>query len=121
MGKVFGRDPLWWTTAIAAAVQFVCAFLIHVTPEQQGVIGALAIAVFGVVGAIALHDGTWAAALMALVKAGIAAGLAFGLHWAPEQQATIMFAVQSLLTLILREQVTAPVDAAGRQLGARAL
>lgn len=121
MGKVFGRDPIVWTTAIAAAVQFVCAFLIHVTPEQEGVIAGVALAVFGLIGAAALHDGTWAAALIALVKAGIAVGLAFGLHWAPEQQATIMFAVQAVLALVVRNQVVAPVTAAGQRLPARAL
>jgi membrane associated rhomboid family serine protease len=119
--KVFGRDPLAWTTAIAALVQFLCAFVFHVSVEQEGVIAAVALAVFGVIGAVALHDGTWAAALMSLVKAGIAVGLAFGLHWAPEQQATVMFAVQAFLTLIVREQVTAPVNAAGQTIGARAL
>jgi hypothetical protein len=119
--KVFGRDPLAWTTAIAALVQFLCAFVFHVSTEQEGVIAALALAVFGIIGAVALHDGTWAAALIAMVKAGIAVGLAFGLHWAPEQQATIMFAVQAVLTLIVRNQVIAPVNAAGERLPARAL
>lgn len=121
MGKVFGRDPLAWTTAISALVAFLCAFVFHVTVDQQGVISAVALAVFGVIGAVALHDGTWAAALISLVKAGIALGLAFGLHWAPEQQATVLFAVQAVLHLLLREQVTAPVDAAGRNIGSRAL
>lgn len=119
--KIFGRDPLAWTTAIAALVQFLCAFVLHVSAEQEGVIAGVALAVFGVIGAIALHDGTWAAALMALVKAGIAVGLAFGLHWAPEQQATIMFAVQAVLTLLVRTQVTAPVNAMGQNVGSRAL
>lgn len=119
--KIFGRDPLIWTTAIAALVQLLCAFVLHVSADQEGVIAAVALAVFGVIGAIALHDGTWAAALIALFKAAIALGLAFGLHWAPEQQATIMFAVQAVLTLIVRNQVTAPVTATGDNIGSRAL
>lgn len=119
--KVFGRDPLAWTAAIAALIQFVSAFVIHVSIEQQGVIAAVAVAVFGFIGAAKLHDGTWAAAAVTLVKAGIALGLAFGLHWDPEQQSTILLAVQAFLTLFVREQVTAPIDAAGRNIGARAL
>lgn len=119
--KIFGRDPLAWTAAIAAAVQFISAFLIPVSIEQQGVIAAVAIAIFGFIGAAKLHDGTWAAAAVVTVKALIALGIAFGLHWAPEQQATIMVAVQAVLTLLVREQVTAPVNAAGQDIGSRAL
>jgi membrane associated rhomboid family serine protease len=119
--KVFGRDPLAWTTAIAALVQFLSAFVFHASVEQEGVIAAVSLAVFGVIGAIALHDGTWAAAVIALVKAGIALGLAYGLAWAPEQQATVMFAVQAVLTLIVRNQVTAPVNVNGENIGSRAL
>lgn len=121
MNKVFGRDPLAWTAAIAAVVQFVSAFFIPVSVEQQGTIAGVAIALFGFIGAAKLHDGTWAAAAVALVKALIAVGLAYGLHWAPEQQATVMVAVQTVLTLITREQVTAPVTADGRLIGSRAL
>jgi len=119
--KIFGRDPLAWTTAISALVQFLCAFIFHVSTEQEGVIAAVALAVFGLIGAATLHDGTWAAALISLVKAGIALGLAFGLAWAPEQQATVMFAVQAVLTLIVRNQVVAPITASGQRLPSRAL
>lgn len=121
MGKVFGRDPLAWTAAIAAVVQFVSAFFIPVSVEQQGAIGAVAIALFGFIGAARLHDGTWAAAAVVLVKAMIAVGLAYGLHWAPEQQATVMFGIQAVLTLITREQVTAPITSSGQDIRARAL
>jgi hypothetical protein len=119
--RVFGRDPLAWTTAIAALVQFLSAFVFHASVEQEGVIAAVSLAVFGLIGAVALHDGTWAAAVVTLIKAGIALGLAYGLAWAPEQQATVMFAVQAVLHLLVREQVTAPVDAAGDTIGSRAL
>lgn len=121
MSKIFGRDPVVWTTAIAALVQFLSAFVFHASVLQEGVIAAVALAVFGVIGAVALHDGTWAAALIALAKAGIALGLAYGLAWAPEQQATVMFAVQALLALFVRGQVTAPINSAGQDVGSRAL
>lgn len=119
--KVFGRDPLAWTAALAALVQFISAFVIHVSIEQQGVIAAVAVAVFGFIGAAKLHDGTWAAAAVTVVKALIALGLAFGLHWGPEQQSTILLVVQAVLTLFVREQVTAPVTSSGQDIGARAL
>lgn len=119
--KIFGRDPLAWTAALAAIVQFVSAFFVHVSVEQQGVISAAAVTIFGFIGAARLHDGTWAAAAVTVVKALIALGLAYGLHWAPEQQSTVLLAVQAILTLFVREQVTAPVNAAGQTIGSRAL
>lgn len=121
MPKVFGRDPMVWTAAAAAIVQFISAFFLPLSVDQQGVIAAVAIALFGFFGAATLHDGTWAAAGLSVLKALIALGLAFGLSWAPEQQATVMITVQALLTLALRRQVTAPVDASGQLIGARAL
>lgn len=119
--KIFGRDPVLWTGAIAAAVQFISAFLLPISVEAQGAIGAASVALFGFIGAAMLHDGTWAAALIAVLKAFIAVGLAFGLAWSPEQQALAMFLVQSVLSLIVREQVQAPVTATGEHIGARAL
>lgn len=119
--KVLGREPVIWTTAVAAIVQFISAFFIPVTADQQGVIAAVAIAVLGFIGAVQLHDGTWAQAFVVVVKALVALAVAFGLHWAPDQQMIFMGLVQAVLALFVRSQVTAPVDAAGRDIGARAL
>lgn len=121
MTKVFGRDPILWTTAAAAVVQAFSAFILPVSIEAQGAIAGFTLALLGLMGAAALHDGTWAAALVALLKAGIAVGLAFGLSWSPEQQAEAMFFIQAVLSLLVRQQVVAPVDASGARIGSRAL
>lgn len=114
--RIFGREPVIWTTVVAAAVQFVSAFLIHVPDAAQGAIAAVAVAVFGAIAAFQLHDGTWAQAGIVVIKALIALGLAFGLKWSADQQAEAMFLVQALLALVVRHQVTAPVTALGERL-----
>lgn len=118
--KILGRDPIVWSTAVAAVVQFISAFIVHVSAEAQGSIAAVAIAVLGFIAAASLHDGTWAQAGMTVIKALIALGLAFGLKWTPEQQAEVMFLVQATLSFLVRDQVTAPVTASGQVIGATA-
>jgi intracellular septation protein A len=115
--KILGRDPLAWTAAAAALIQFVSAFFIHVSIEQQGLITAVAVAIFGFIGAAALHDGTWVAAIVVVFKTAIAAGIAFGLGWTAEQQSVAMLAIAAVLTLATRKEVTAPVTASGETIG----
>lgn len=119
--KVLGREPILWTTAVAAIVQFISAFFVPVSADQQGVIAAVAIAVLGFVGAVQLHDGTWAQAFTVVIKALIALAVAFGLHWAPDQQMIFMGLVQAALALIVRQQATAPVTASGQTIGSGSL
>lgn len=112
--KIFGRDPVLWLGLVAAIVQFVSAFLTPISIETQGLIAAFSLAIVGVIQAIVVRDGSAVAAVTGLFKAGIALGLAFGLKWTPEQQAEVMFAVQAVLGLLVRPQVTAPIDARGQ-------
>lgn len=112
--KVFGRDPVLWLGLLAAIVQFVSAFFFPISIETQGLIAAFAVAIVGVVQAVVVRDGSAVPAVTGFFKAGIALGLAFGLKWTPEQQAEVMFVVQSVLALLVRPQVTAPIDAQGQ-------
>jgi hypothetical protein len=112
--KIFGRDPVLWLGLVAAIVQFVSAFLTPISVETQGLIAAFSLAIVGVIQAIVVRDGSAVPAVTGLFKAGIALGLAFGLKWSPEQQAEVMFMVQAVLGLLVRPQVTAPIDARGQ-------
>lgn len=112
--KIFGRDPVLWLGLLAAFVQFVSAFIVPVSIETQGIIAAFALAAVGVIQAVVVRDGSAVPAVTGLFKAGIALGLAFGLRWSPEQQAEVMFMVQAVLSLLVREQVVAPIDARGQ-------
>lgn len=114
--KIFGRDPILWTTAIAAFVQFLTAYVFHLDVTAQGAAAAASIALFGIIGAVMLHDGTWAAATTTVIKTLIALGLALGLKLSPDLQSEIMLMVQGVLALLVRQQVTAPVAADGTRL-----
>lgn len=45
-------------------------------------------------------------AIAAAVRGVVLAGVAFGLGWTAEQVAALMFAVEALLALVVRQQVT---------------
>lgn len=49
-------------------------------------------------------------AIAAAIRALILCAVAFGLHWSPEQIAATMIAVEAILALITRSQVS-PVEA----------
>lgn len=111
--KIFGRDPVLWLALVAGIVQFISAFAFPISVSAQGVIAAFSVAIVGVIQAVVVRDGSTVPAVTGLFKAGIALGLAFGLKLAPEQQAEIMFMVQAVLSLLMRSQVTAPVNSSG--------
>jgi uncharacterized protein (DUF697 family) len=62
-------------------------------------------------------------AVMAALRMIILAAMAFGLNWTVEQVTSIMLAVEAVLGLVTRRQVTSnntlEVEAAGRAIGAR--
>jgi hypothetical protein len=111
--KIFGRDPVLWLALVAAVVQFASAFFFPISVDTQGVISAFAVAIVGVIQAVVVRDGSAVPAITGLFKAGIALSLAFGLKLAPEQQVEIMLMVQAVLSLLVRTQVTAPVNSSG--------
>lgn len=114
MTKILGRDPVLWLAAVAAAVQFISAFFTPVDIETQGIIAAATLAAVGFIQAVIVRDGSAVPALIGLFKAAVAVGVAFGMSWSPEQQAMVMLFVQAVLSLMVRREVTAPVNAAGQ-------
>jgi hypothetical protein len=62
-------------------------------------------------------------AVMAALRMIILAAMAFGLNWTVEQVTSIMLAVEAVLGLVTRRQVTSnntlEAEAAGRAIGAR--
>jgi hypothetical protein len=110
MPKIFGREPVLWLALVAVIVKIVSAFWIHVSDNQQAVINAVAAALVGLIVAWIVHDGV-GAAVLGFAQAVVALAVGFGLHWSPEQQALVMTAVQILISMFDRTQVTAPVTA----------
>lgn len=107
--KIFGREPALWIQLISSALMMFSAFVLPLTVDQQGVINAIFVSLFGLITAVSVHDGI-SAAVLGFIKAAIALGLAFGLHLVPEQQAIIMSFAAAIVGMYVRTQVTAPVS-----------
>lgn len=103
---VFGREPALWLGMIAAAIQLLSSLWLPLTTGQQGVLNALAVAVFGAIAAFAVSRDQGVPALLGVLKAVIAVGLAFGLHWSPELQGEVMAFATALSAMWTRTQVS---------------
>jgi hypothetical protein len=110
--KIFGREPALILGLIAAAVQLFSAVVLPLTPEQQGVLNALAVATIGFATAWAVSAEKAAPAILGLAQAVLACALAFGLHLEPTTQSAVMAFATALVSAFVRTQVTAPQPAA---------
>lgn len=110
--KIFGREPVLWLALVAGLVQLLSSFWLDLSGEQQGVLNALAVAVIGAVTAFAVAREKVAPALLGLVQAALAVGLAFGWDLSAQDQSTVMAFSAAVIGMFLRTQVTAPVSAA---------
>jgi hypothetical protein len=108
---IFGREPAVILGLVAAVVQLVSATAFPLTPDQQGVINAVAVALAGVITAFAVSTDAGFAAVAGLVKAVIALALAFGLDLSPDLQSAIMVVVTAIGAFFVRTQVSAKVPA----------
>lgn len=106
--KIFGREPALILAFIAAAVQLVSSFVFPLTDGQQGAVNAIAIGVAGLVTAIAVKSDQLAPAILGVVQAALALGLAFGWDLAPEQQSVVMAFAAAGVAMFVRTQVVAP-------------
>jgi hypothetical protein len=101
------REPALILGLIAAIVQMVSAFVLPLTADQQGVINAVAIAITGLVTAVLVHSDQLAPAILGVIQAALALGLAFGLHMTAGNQAVIMAFAAAIVAAFVRTQVTA--------------
>lgn len=111
--KLLGREPMQWIGLLSAAVALFSATVLPLSVEQQGTIVAVATAVFGFVGALAVSAEKAAPLVAGLVQSVIALALAFGLALSPEVQGSIMAFVAAAVAWYLRTQVSAPVPPDG--------
>lgn len=107
--RIFGREPVYILGFIAAALQALAAFGVDISDGTQTGINAVSAAAVGIITAIVLKNGAVAAALLQFAQAAMALFVGLGLDWSAEHQSKVMAAIAALLTLWLREKVTAPV------------
>lgn len=110
MINIIRREPALLVGFLVSLVAALCAFVIHVTPDQQGAIVAVVSVAGGVWVAVGTRDGQ-VAAILSLGKALLSLALAFGVHWSVEQQALLMTLVSSGVAMFVRTQVQALVPA----------
>ena len=106
--KFFGREPALVMALVAVVVQVVSAFYVDVSASQMTWINAATAAVVGLVIAVVAHD-SLSAPVLGAVQAVVALAVGFGLDWTVEQQAVVMGLAGVLVSLFVRQQVTAPV------------
>jgi len=109
--KLFGREPAVWLALVAALVMAGSTFLWHLSADRQGVINAVAVAVFGIITAASVHQGVLAA-VVAGFKSVFALAIAFGLHLSGEQQLVLMTLVTAAGSWWVRTQVVPKVSPA---------
>jgi len=109
--KWFGREPVYFLGFIAALLEALSAFGVDLTAQTQTLINAVAAAAVGLISAVVLKNGALAAAIVQFAQAVMALAVGFGLDWSADDQSKVMAAIGALVTLWLREKVTAPVPA----------
>lgn len=107
--KILGREPVYLLGFIAAFLQALSAFGVDISDSTQTAINAVSAAAVGVITAIVLKNGALAAMLVQFAQAAMALCVGLGLDWSADHQSKVMAAIAALITLWLRERVTAPV------------
>lgn len=104
------REPaLLYVGLLAPVVQALAAFVLVVSPEIQGAVNAVAVAVAGAVTAGLVRSDKLVPAITGAFQAVLALVLAFGVDWSAQQQASLMIAVGAIVAVVVRDRVTAPV------------
>jgi hypothetical protein len=109
--RALGREPVYILGFIAALLQALSAFGVDISDGTQTAINAASAAAVGVITAIVLKNGALAAMLVQFAQAVMALCVGLGLDWSADHQSKVMAAIAALITLWLRERVTAPVPA----------
>ena len=113
--KVLGKEPAVWIGLVAVIVQFLVAWGVDLTEQQQSYINAVATAGMGLFIAVTVARDQIAAAAVGLLGAVLQLFVAFGVHFSQDQIATAGALLTAVLAGFLRTQVTAPVDPSGNR------
>lgn len=111
--RIFGREPAVWLGLVAVAVQFLVAWGVDFSGEQQAGINAVATLVMGLAVAVMSARDQIVPAASGLLVGVLQLAVAFGFDLSQEKITTAGALLTALLALWLRTQVTAPVAADG--------
>lgn len=106
------REPaLLYIGLLAPLVQALSAFLFDATPQVQGAVNALAVALAAAVTTWMVRGEDLVPTIVGTFQALIALILAFGVGWTADQQAALMIAISAVAAVVVRDRVVAPVPA----------
>lgn len=109
LNRLLGREPAMTLGLIYAGISLFGGFVFHLTINEQGALNVICAAMMALIMALVAKSDGLAAALFNLFKAVIAAVIAFGLHLAPELQASVMTFVALAIAYFTRQSITAPL------------
>lgn len=106
------REPsLLLIGLLAPVVAALSAFVFAASPDTQGAVNAVSVALAGVLTAFLVKSDNLLPAVTGLGQAVIALVLAFGIHLTADQQATAIIALGAVAAYVVRDRVAAPVPA----------
>jgi hypothetical protein len=105
-----GREPALLTAAGSLLAQLGTALFMDLSPEIQGAVNALAVAIAALLTSWGVAADKLLPILLGVVQAGIALALAFGVQLPAEDQSTIMAFVTMVLGAFMRTQLFAKVE-----------
>lgn len=107
---IWGREPAVFWSLVATLVQALL-LLFPWSDEVHGALNALTLAVAGVLTAGWVSVDAALPLLAGVFKAVLAVVLAFGVHVPDQVQVAILAVVSAVVSLLVRQQVTAQVPA----------
>jgi len=115
---LLGRDPAAWLALVAITVQFLVAWGVELTEEQQAGINAVATMAMGLAVSWVVAREKAIPAAAGLLAAVLQLGVSFGWDITQEQIAAAGALLTAVLALYLRTQVTAPIAPDGSKVTA---
>lgn len=107
--KFFGREPALWIAFAGAAIQVFSSLVFNLTVDQQGTLNFIVVAVFGLATAFVVKGDQMVPAILGFFKGLTALAIAFGLNFSPENQALVMVLIGTVVAIVVRDRVVAPV------------
>lgn len=112
---IFGREPAVISALIKAVIAFVSLTVLPLTDTQQMALNAFAAALLGFVVAWQVAAEKALALIVGLVEAGVYIAINFGLDVSAPVQASLLVLVGSVVAIITRDRVVAPVGPEGQR------
>lgn len=120
--KIFGREPVVYTTLIAAILMYANTVWLHWSGHQTAVVNGAIVILFGAVAAALVSVDRLLPLLSGVAQAVVDVALAFGAHWSQGSIAAFMAVLAAALAFLgVRPHVVASVDANGRRVPKQSL